>query len=274
MRKLLILASSLLLLTTFTFVGCGDDDDDPVGSKQVAMMFGQTALCEGYLYFYSYIFDIEGLEPDIDSILIEDEKAEIQIGYGEGLMMGQAHYEEDQGSLESGDDVTIEIYTSGGKSSCTVSLLDCEDDVPEVIGWASSSPYDTIDAEDPIEIDWHPVDNAEWYLVDYYYSYDSNGTHDSHDAYYATSDTFFTLAGTETEYNGYFEFNIVAINGPTPDASSGNITGEYVRGAIISYASDWFDIYVGTGDAWPSPLKPTDDIEHRDISKRLTEIYK
>ena len=259
MRRALLVLGMILITGSLAFIGCSDDDDCPTcaASAQKAVMFGGGQIDDGELEFYCYLIGIDGLIPDIDSAKVDGHLMEMESGYGEGGGMVWAEYDGPAGGLSSGDDVTAVIYTPTGTSSVTFTLLEDDVDDPQAIGWEMDYPYDTVALDQAIVITWNSIPNADWYFFDYDYQMDSAGTHvyRGNDEIYMT-DTTFTIPASETGYNGYYYIDIIAVAGPTPDAASGNITGDVVKGMVLSTCYNDFQIYLGTGDAWPVAAAP------------------
>lgn len=275
MRKALIILGALLIVWSLTIIGCGDDDDCPAcpDTKQKAVMFGQAQIYEGMLEFYGYVFGIDGLIPDVDSVKVDGHKADLEEGFGEGMGMAWIEYAGPAGTLDSGDDIVINIYTPTGSSSCTITLLEDGVDDPVAIGWEMSWPYDTVALGEAIEITWNRIPNADWYLFDYDYSYynGSINVYQSNEPVYLT-DTTFTIPGSATGFNGYYYIDIIAATGTGPDATAGNITGVVVKGVINSSAYSYFTVYVGDGDAWPVAQAPAQTLT--DDKLRVLELMK
>ncbi|MCP4570035.1 MAG: hypothetical protein GY841_20840 [FCB group bacterium] len=259
MRRALLVLGMILVAASMAFIGCSDDEDCPtcVTTAQKAVMFGGGQLDDGELEFYCYLIGIDGLIPDIDSVKVDGQKADMESGYGEGGGMVWAEYEGPAGGLDSGDDITVVVYTPTGTSSVTFTLLEDEVDDAQAIGWEMDYPYDTVALDQSIEITWNSIPNADWYFFDYDYSFDSAGTnvYRGNKEIYMT-DTTFTIPASETGYNGYYYIDITAVAGPSPDASTGNVTGDVVKGMVISTCYNSFQIYLGTGDAWPVAAAP------------------
>lgn len=277
MRRSFLIFGLILAFGILAFVGCSDDDDDCAACPELtqkAVALGEIELDDTEMDLWLTILASNGLIPDVDSVKIAGHLAELEVGFMEGMSAAMASYEGPAGGFDSGDDVAVNIYTPQGVNTATVTMLHEDDDEPEIIGWETSSPYDTVAIGEEIEIHWHPVGNADWYHIELDYNYDSVGTHAYTYIYDFTTDTTYTLPSSETAYNGYYYLYITPVNGPRPDATEGNVTGPSIKGRIISAAYFYFRVYVGTGDAYPvGIIDPGLQPDNHRIYERMIEDY-
>ena len=253
--KLTYVLAAMIALSLI-FVGCSDDDcPNCPNADQTAVMFGEVEIDGGQIEFYGAIFGIDGGMPDIDSVRVDGELALIEDYIGEGIGSYMEYQSNDLGDPHtSGEIINIRVFTPTGMSECNAVALEDDADEPELImEYSQYYPYDTVAIGTDISFDWHPVANADFYVVDVYYRW---GPEDDRTEYYTvTNDTTFSIPGSETQYDGYYYFYIIAAAGPNPLVDDGNITGDVVKGMINSYQSDGFDLYIGDGNPWDGPVK-------------------
>ena len=270
MRKSLLIFGLLLFIWSLILTGCSDDDECALCPElaQKGIVLGGIELQGSGIYCWVYVVGSDGFLPDVDSVKFEGNDMELQIGYGEGGAVVYCFYEGSSAGYSSGDDVSIYYFTPAGTCSTTVAMLYDPDDEPEIIDWATSYPNDTVALGEDIEVHWHPVDNAEWYHLEFDYSFDSLGSHAYRDIEAFTTDTTFTIPGSESPYNGYYYLYITPVNGPRPDATEGNVMGTALNGIVTSIVYYNFRVYVGNGDAWPVGIAPDDELpENPNVSE-------
>ncbi len=271
MRTSCILFIGIIVIAGFIFYGCSEDDcPDCPSVSQEAFMIGEAQLDGAELEFYGMIFGIDGTMPSIDSVKVEGKLAESTNDYGEFGYGVYVEYDSARGDLVSGDTITVAIYTPGGICYCSVKVLDEDLDEPVIIDWSLSWPYDTIDVNDPLEIDWHPVGNADWYMVKARYNLSSAPDQDT--TYFLT-DTTVTI--TNTAHEGEYWLSVYAMTGPTPNTPGGNITGGIVKGYILSSEGDYFDVYIRDLSEPSGNTHPDEDNDRpeENILNILKEIY-
>ncbi|MCD6249252.1 MAG: hypothetical protein J7J98_02815 [candidate division Zixibacteria bacterium] len=254
-----ILVAMTFCLALILVVGCSDDDECPTcpAFVQKLIVYGQTTVDGSDLYLYTYVFDVDGDVPEVDSVKIDGNLCQTQTAY-EAVPIFVAGHEGPAGSLASGDNVSITIYAPTGSGTATVKLLDDDNDAPVGFNHPTDSPYDTVAIGDSIVVSWSPVANADWYGVYRSYSYDSSGTH----AYWSEqtwqTTTSITVPASSVSYNGYYYFSVMPSTGPRPD-QAGNVSGSVVKGTINSMSDESLNVYVGTGDAYPGPTVSQED---------------
>ncbi|MCD6249253.1 MAG: hypothetical protein J7J98_02820 [candidate division Zixibacteria bacterium] len=274
MKKLLLLGMAVSL-AAILIVGCSDDDDEcptcPTDPQQ-GLVFGDMSIDGGELECWGMIVGIDGSVPDVDSIKLNTSLMELEFG-GEGISAWNFDYEEPAGSLASGDTVQVTFYMPGATATAQVKLLDYDDDRPTGFNYPTDYPYDTVAIGDSIAVSWNAVSNADWYNVQMAYYYDSLGTHaELRESYYQTV-TSIVVPASLLDYNGYVRVYVYPISGPMPD-EGGNISGQVLKGAIVSSSYESIRVYVGTGDAWPSsPIDMSSNDPERLSVDRLMDMY-
>jgi len=143
--------------------------------------------------------------------------------------------------------------------------MDEDSDKPEIYDWRLDYPYDTVALNTEITVTWGSIARADFYATRWGYSHNHNGTYMEFDTLFWSSDTTFTIPASYLDYNGRVYFDIYAINGPTFE-EAGNITGEIIKGRLISVADEYFTIYIGDGDAYPIDfIGPKEEVKHIDF---------
>ncbi len=252
--KKIILTISLVVIALLIFAGCSDDDDCTTCPEmtQRAIMMGWMDLDEGYLGFWGYIVGVTGAIPDVDSVRVDGNLAEMETGYGEGgvgiwVQWEESGYDKSGAEYVSGDTVYVEIFTPYGKCECREKVLDDYYDDPVVLDWAVNYPYDTVAINTAITVEWEPIEHADWYGVELEYDYYTGGVYDERITVFYTTNESFTIAASDVEYDGRYYIRIRPCTGPYPDADNGNIIGGVIEGSIGSSTYESFRIYVGTG---------------------------
>jgi hypothetical protein len=168
----------------------------------------------------------------------------------------QVRYSNRSDSLRygSGDTVIIEFYAYGQVSTARVKVLD---DVEDAVVMVEAVIPDTVAIDAGFTVVWNDVPNADWYGIQIEYRHGGTGQILYHYTYAYTYDTTYTIAGAETQYDGFLKVRVVSSTGPVRDAATGNITGGALTGTIYSYTEDAESLtYVGTGvPAIPPPAK-------------------
>ncbi|MCP4570033.1 MAG: hypothetical protein GY841_20830 [FCB group bacterium] len=261
MRKKEFIAVLLILAAPLIFWGCGDDEDCLTCSDitQLAIMFGQADIDNGELEFYGYIIALDAFSPAVDSAKVNGHLAELDDYIGENGSSVSIDYDGPAGSLDTGDEIEVIVYTPTGICRAMVTLLDQDADKPIILGWASDSPYDTVTIGSEIVVTWNKVAHADWYLFYTYYRYDSLGTETRIREEIYITDTTQTILASQTGYNGYMSFDVVAMTGPHPDSHIGNVTGGVIKGIVRSTAYEGFRVYIGDGQY--DPMSQTSVIE-------------
>lgn len=278
MKKYLLLGC-LALAVLVMAIGCSDDDECPncpeVTQQMVA--YGYMQLYDGSLSMYCSVVGLDGLLPDVDSVKVGTELAEMEPYFGMGGGVYEVYYSEDGDMMSKtawsgGDVVPVTIYTPSGTAQASPVVLEYREDFPHVIGWDTAYPYtDTLALNEAFTLDWHPVELADYYMVTLDYSKDSAGVHVYTYETFVVEDTTYTHAAGLTPYNGYIYVDVYAITGPNYMTSTGNITGAVADGLIASLAYEYFTIYIGTGDPYPSPDITEDPAERQVDLKKVVQ---
>jgi len=263
---------------------CSDDDDCatcPAGQRTI--VFGDVDVYDGELEYWSVMWNTQAMVPDVDSVLVNGIKCQMQVNYfGEGGMALYAGLDEGGGMRVAAaelamDSVEIEFFAPYGSALCVISALDEDVDTAALIEPLPVTPWDTVAIDDPIELTWSSADAAEWYMLYYYYYYDSAGTTVYGNSIYLPvgTDTTYTLPGSLTGYNGRYRFRVYSMTGPRPD-QSGNVAGSAFGGVISSSVSgNAIYVYVGNGMYNP-PVSGTAAYEQENASKRdiMMDFYR
>ena len=258
MKKLLLI-SSLVAVLMLLAAGCSDDDECPTCPQfvQKALMMAEIETYDGEIQMWGSIFGLNGRLPDIDSVKLEGMDVEMHAAMDAGASYYYLQYNaggefSKPSDWASGDTVLVEVFTPDGKCESRCTLLDSEEDEPEIIGWSSNYPYDTVEVNTSITIDWHPIDGADYYYLSVNYEYDSAGTYEHTSHWVEIHDTTYTIPASDLDYNGRLYMDLGPVSGPSMTSSAGNITGGFVKGWVVSTTYDYFTIYVGTGDPYPA----------------------
>ena len=166
MRNRLPVLLIVMVLATLCVAGCGDDNDEtvaPTVTMPATFTNGEIYTSEPnglYLYVYTYVHG--GGYPDIDSLKVGDLSADVNSSYywnyADPYWYMTIYEDKDPSDYESGDEVVVSMYGSGRSSTCKITLLDYDDDEPEIISPASGTSVDEVAS---VEIVWNKIDLTE-----------------------------------------------------------------------------------------------------------------
>ena len=275
MKKISIILLMLVAISAMVFVGCSDDEATTVAAAATAQgwIIG-GANVEPDLSFYADVFPITNNTFNIDSVVVGDSLAQNDDDnywyvYGDGNY-DYVWYNNNADSTRyySGDTCDITFYKNGTSTTCSVKLLDEDDDE---IAYILPIHNDTISLGTSLSILWNSVPNADWYGVRIQYYKDSAGTYSSSDRrYYSQTDTTISIPASTNIYNGYYNIYVVSVTGPG-EGDPPNINGAGLKGEIHSETdSQYRRVYVGTGD--PTPVGGQEDIVIEDARQISREI--
>ncbi|MBU0985520.1 MAG: hypothetical protein KKA42_16725 [candidate division Zixibacteria bacterium] len=279
MYKVLSIVGLLLVVALFG-TACSDDDDVcplcPV--EQQVMVYGSVRIANGAPAFWAILRTTDATIPDVDSVLVNGQQCVLEDHYYDLEPMAlHARIEETTVRTAAGglalDSVEIEFYAPDGWASCYVTALDDDLDTAVIVEPLPVSPWDTVAINDPIAVTWNSVDAAEWYMISYYYDFDSSGTIVWGRSRYIASgtDTTYTIPGSMTGFNGRYHIRILTLTGPQPE-QEGNIEGTVFGGQIISSVhGPEISVIVGTG--FGSSLPSVGQASRRDQFPESDLIY-
>ncbi len=265
--KRLILTVMATVLVTLIVTGCGDDDECPTCPTfaQLGTILARAAVAGGEIEFGGLLIGIDNKMLTLDSITFDGYQVDISplaegfMGYG-----FETWYPDELNDYQSGDTADIRIYTPHGVCTCAPVLLDVTADVPVILDWNLGYPNcDTVDIATEITVEWHTVENADWYIFYTNYIYDSLGITEAESDYFVgTTDTTITRPGSAIPYNGRLFVSVVAMTGPILDAMGGNVSCDIIGGSIHSMVMHGgFYIAIGTGGFSPGALAGDDPSE-------------
>ncbi|MBN2226267.1 MAG: hypothetical protein JW763_02770 [candidate division Zixibacteria bacterium] len=237
MRYMKYLSMAILLLATVAVnIGCSDDDEVVAPPAPVAYING-TIDVRPECVMETFVSGHGGRNPYLDSAKVGDSLCHIIYdyarGYGDPVYWTLLYEDSDEPMYAPGDYATIRFYSRWGASSAIVSLLDPAASALEVI----SPQDDTVYSQgDPITIVWHQVEFAEWYGIYCRYLIDTGSGSYADADYVYSRDTTFTFAGDHFNYQlSHADIFLIAVTGPDPAGTAGNVTGDYATGRINSY---------------------------------------
>jgi len=275
MRYISLLLGILLIAAVLVIQGCGDDDDDVTAPVTPAAYIDGTIYMNQMCVSDLYIFGRGGLNPYLDSVKIGDSLCYIDSSYWHCL--GDPYYyvnfSDDAAPqmYEVGDVASIVFYGRGRASTASVKLLDYANDE---IYFVSPDYGEVVPQGVPIQFVWHQVDNAEWYGIYYEYSFESGSGSVYHKEYAYAYDTTYTFAGDLFNSQlDYVSILVIPCAGPNPAGTSGNITGDYAMGRILSYGNGSERSVYGEGDRkdFTSPDIDPPVVTAREIISKLFE---
>jgi len=250
---------ALLPLVAVCLVGCGDDDcpNCPRTSTQKMVVFGlvqaydcgvEPGLAE--LYASGSIYGIAGPVPEIDSVLVQGRRADLTDYPLQEETWFYLPWSETQelDSLSAGDSVTVKVYAPCGVSSAKIETLGYCSDAIGIIGWSTDYyDYDSVQTQSTIIVDWHPVSDADWYVVYAFYEYDSLGNSEYVSSTEFAPDTTFVIPSSETRFDGWYDIGVYALTGPNPSSAAGNFVGGCARGIVNSVLGEFIRVKIGAG---------------------------
>ncbi len=250
-----LLKSAPLLLLLLVFVACSDEDEgnpivtaDPVRT----LIIGNVVL-RPHVDFSAMVHPIYGQENELDSAFFGDTLCDMDRGmpynlHGTNYLYGIAYYNiADSQQFGSGDTVPISLYDHPYMVEARVKLLELAADSVDLIG----PPDDTTVAiGEPIELAWHPVENADWYGLGIWYSGSPPESDLSEQTNLSTTDTVFTIDGSNQTVDGDYTIYVIAVSGPVPGVDGPNINGTTMTGTIYSRSAiTVVRVLVGSGQA-------------------------
>lgn len=251
--KKLILLLSLTAIAVFIAAGCGDDDCPNCPSEVDTVVIDQEYLVylDGFVTLTPETwldmdgFGAGGAIPHIDSFAVGDSVSTDYYATNWWYARDPYFYltwDEDVTPpymYESGDLATVTVWGDNRSSSATVTILDWENDYPEML--VPSGTDTIVPPANDMEFSWSRVALAEWYAVQIYYELDSLGVTIESQYIGYTYDTTFTVSSS---YVGYpvdlGEIYVVAITGPDPESGIGNWEGDYASGKLYSIGGESF----------------------------------
>ncbi len=259
----------VMLIALAIGAGCGDDDYPicPV-QTQSAVAVGTISLQGNDLYAYGDVVGLNGHEPDLDSVIVHDMKADVGPGMS-GTGFRHFYLSEVSSGLISGDTVDIEFYTTGGVSTTRAKVLSFADDRIQLV-----SGFMNYDSGATAAFAWNQSPNADWYYVRTTFAYrDSTGemVFSRHEYVKTIGDTTLTVPGDSLEYNGSLEVQLQVGTGPDPTSTQGNISGGTVRGYVTSTYQAGYGMTVGSGIPPGAAVRRPESPEDENIT-RLTEM--
>ena len=174
----------------------------------------------------------------------------------------------------SGDTLDISVFMPSGTSTFRTKLLGWYQDSIYFQG-ATDSMY--VNKGTELVIRWDTIPNADWYLV-YYYGYlwdDSAGYTRYTREFVAPESTVVRVSGDETDYDGFWDFNVFAMTGPEFPAYSQQPETRVCGGVVNSYVVRRITIFVGTGDPWgPSAAPAYDNLTRPATPQEILSEYR
>ena len=125
-----------------------------------------------------------------------------------------------------------------------------------------------------IPIVWHKVDNAEWYGIRCAYSLFTDKLIAPHIEYLYSYDTTYTIPADYFNSQLYAaDISVFPYSGPDPASTTGNVTGDYAMGRLMSYGQDGHTSVYGNSEDKngnrPEPRIP--QITARELIEKLLE---
>ena len=237
---------------------CSDDDcatcsQAPVGSATFASM-----IYDGSVRCYGRIIGSDGRIIDVDSVTCDGYPLYVRAYAGEGLETYCSVPDGTEIPGNSGDTIEVVIYTPGGVTRGSTVLLDDDSDQPQVYDWLLGYPYDTVPKSSEVTVNWSLVPKADFYVVEWYYEFDHNGTYDQSRNIVSTTDSSLVIPASQLAYDGRMYCYIYAVTGPGI-YSPGNLTGGQISGRHNSMVYSDVTIYVGTGNAYPAGVRQAEE---------------
>jgi len=256
-------------------MGCDDNDDVVAPEESPILVIGDVFL-RPYLDFSCSFHTVDGNAPDVNHVIFADSLCEIikayYFVYGNNYSYHAVYFNTaDSNRYISGDTALVTFYEGPVDdmtiTNVAVKLLDIDNDKPVFLIPEGDT---TIDRGDSLNIVWQKVENADWYGVSIYYSWDSLMYHLSYVNFDATADTFYTI-NTDTLANDIsINFHIMAVTGPLPGSNTVNVNGKRLYGSLYSSTNTDDYIRITVGD--PIPLAKLKATEVEPIENNINEI--
>lgn len=265
MKKILFTGLILTFLILGLLIGCSDDNECttcPDTQEGVAIFY--AGVYNGDLDCFGIVYGIDARFVDIDSAFIGTHELMYEQYFGEGMATYCTLDENSNIPASSGQNYTIKLYTAGGTSQGSISLLDNNLDKPVIAEWAMDYPYDSVAINTEIVVTWAEVAQADFYTIDWRYEY-TDGTYHEIDSTFITDDTTITIPASILNYDGRIYFDIYSVKGPEFN-DAGNLNGP-IKGRIISSAYEYFRVYIGNGNPYAVGMELPDQeaLIHKDI---------
>jgi len=299
MRKIVPLCAVMLCALAIG-LGCGDDKtttiteydtliqtitqtDTVIDSVLPAVAAtGAISPWDGFIFTSSMYYPTSA-RPVPDSVTVADSLCNLwQNGLpappGYADIYYSAEYISPQFMVQPGDSAVINYYYEGQLSTAKVKTLD---------PWFERPVFDTMDIPDTVDLDsainlvWNKCTPADWYRIRVEWYPEVLLRAVPEEVYYLyTFDTTYTISGEYTADYGQYYFHIMALTGPVPDNTEGNITGGIVKGTILSYTeSDYLNVRVGGEQEIPPPpsapkVKPVvSKLSFDELGEELARTY-
>lgn len=264
MRKLTILLMILVLSASVLFVGCSDDDDNPVGSSLKPLtIFGAVYISSQKLNGYIEFWDISASGKTLDSAKIGDNITitdfESWYWVGDDNYWGSSLSYYYDSSYSSGDTINIKLYDEGTVADVDIVLMDRSTDVVSFV----EEPSSPISMNTPFDLTWtsHPL--AEFYTVTVSNSWtDINGHYQYNSSQFTTTDTTMTISAEFSAHAGDLSYNVYPYRGNVPTgegAVAPNVETSTMSGNIWTYGDNE---YGSVTVAVPVSAPPVSDLKN------------
>ncbi len=132
-----------------------------------------------------------------------------------------------------GDTAIVTVYSGARSGSCSIRLLDQNDDACSIIVSASDT---AVTGGSEVGVVWNNVALAEWYAIDIERRHDSTGKIMDEYIYDFSKDTAYTVSTSLTDPGTYSLYiTVIPMTGPDPSAARGNFDSDLVAGWLYSY---------------------------------------
>lgn len=276
MKKITILLLILSVMASAFFIGCSDDDDNPLGSSLKPLLIaGGVYISNGRLSGYLEFWDASSSGKQLDSAKFGDNitMTDFESWYwvGDDNYYGRSLYYYYDSGYVSGDTINIKLYDEGTMAELDLILYDNSFDSVTLV----TTPTFPVALNSTNDIAWTSFPMADFYTLSVgHYWYDTEGGYHSKYRSYTTVDTTFTIPDEFTSIDGNMSFQVAPYSGNVPTGAGiiePNVETSTMAGNIWTYG-DW--VYrngqVGAGSsAPPASLKINND---REIIKLNNEL--
>jgi len=236
MPKILILAT--LLLAALIAIAC--DDDDKLVTSTTPGLFADGLITLGPRLGLSMRVRPYGGAPypEMDSATIADTTCSLNFSqyWGTADYVCYVGFNQLPGSdpiYARGDTAIVTVYSGTRSGSCSIRLLDHNDDACTIVEPASDT---SVFVNSELELVWNNVALAEWYAIDITRTNDSPGIWVEWHVYDYSRDTTYSISSSMTATRtGLLDITVIPMTGPDPSSSTGNFDGDLVAGWLYSY---------------------------------------